>query len=432
MRSINAKDASSLTKLDLMAPKESCASFCILFGILALGILLNSNYAIFSKLGNNAVFNENFTHGSVRELFTNFDPLNSYLILQIKVFQKIGSEKISSGKLKYIIRTFDQNYNIKKVKTAEKEIVIPPYKKHGTYLVFDTSIIDFSSISIVADVVTTDGSQISRVEAYFRAISRTNSIKNWMIITGLTVLVSIFFYLHLDDYMKPINADHWATLFLGILLVLIDGPWIILKNYTTGLFSQLFEITPELFHAFFMVFATVFFNARTNDNEQKISMLSSWTQRILIITLFVVLNILEFFTTDGMPVQTLSLYIYDSSLMWPIIITGVICHLLIMIMLVNGARSMRIMSSTTLMMCTFAFGYLEFIQTLGFILKLIPGISFGINNELNMYYIFSANVIAVFFMYINLPVSVQMELDTQATPAILDENIERQLECINL
>ena len=432
MRSINAKDASALTKLDLMSPKESCTSFCILLGTLVLGILLHSIYGVLSKFGNDVVFNDNFTHGSIRELFTNFDPLNSYLILQIEVLQKIGSTKSASGKLKYIIRTFDQNHNIKKVKTAEKEIVIPPFNNYGKYFVFDTSIIDFSSISIVADVVTTDGSQISQVGAYLRAISRSNSIKNWMVITGLTVLVSVFFYFHLNDYMKPINADHWATLFLGILLVLIDGPWIILKNYTTGLFSQLFEITPELFHAFFMVFATVFFNARTDDGEQKTSMLSTWTHRILIITLFIVLNILEFFATDGMPVQTLSLYIYDSSLMWPILVTGIICHLLIMTMLVKGARSMRIMSSTTLMMCTFAFGYLEFIQTLGFMLKLIPGISFGINNELNMYYIFSANVIAVFFMYINLPVSVQMELDTQATPAILDENIERQLECINL
>ena len=466
MRSLREDEVAPLTKLDLIGPKESCRIFFYLCLSLVIGLFLihvpNATLNLNSKKNFLQIGND---HVSVKGQFTKLDSFNSFLILYFDIdfftskeiqerkeklkhkktlqfpiqnyINQTNSSKIillddSSPRMKCIIRTINSDLNIKKTIKIDKLISFEDYQKKNkrkiSFPIYHTKNIDFSRLAFSGDLFTSDYN-VKSISFKAICLSQITSFSTWIFLTATSLAVSIFFYFNLGNYMKPSRLDHWATLFLGLLLTLIDGPWMILRNYSSSSFSTIFEILPQIYHSSFMVFAAIFFSVRVPDGHKNI-FLSSWIMRISNFILYFILNILEYICTDGMPLSTLSSFIYQSKLLFYILLIGSVYHIAMLYMLVTSAKSLKIMSSTTLLICTITFTILEFIQFFNWILKFLPFISFGFNTVCDMYYIYAANAFTVFLMYMNLPVSSMMELDSSVS-VILDEKIEQQLECLN-
>ena len=467
MRSLREDEIAPLTKLDLIGPKESCRIFFYLCLALIVGLFLihvpNSTLELISKT--NILQNES-DHVNVKGQFTSLGSFNSFLILYFDVNfytqKEIAKRKEktknmnllqyqaqnnlnntnyhkrilsygSSPRIKCIIRTIDSDLNIQKTIKLDKLVLFEESKakkrKRFSLPIYQTKNIDFARIAYSGDLFTSDDSVKS---ICFRAIclSQITYYSTWLFLTGTSLAVSYFFYNILGGYMRPSRPDHWATLFLGLLLTLIDGPWMILRNYSSSKFSTIFEILPQIYHASFMVFAAIFFSVRVPDGHKNI-FLSSWIMRVSNFIFYFILNVLEYKSTNGMPLSTLSLYIYQSKYVYYIVLIGLIYHLSMIYMLITSARSLKLMSSTTLLICTFTFTILESIQFFNWLLKFLPFISVGFNAVCDMYYIYAANAFTIFLMYMNLPVSSMMELDPTVS-VILDEKIEQEIECMNL
>jgi hypothetical protein len=212
------------------------------------------------------------------------------------------------------------------------------------------------------------------------------------------------------------------TVYLGIGLFLVDGPWLILKYYTSQVASQLFDLSPEIFHAFFIVYLTIFIAPRSVRLSNRV--FGSWWIRATILVASAVLVIIEFCATRFMPLCTLSIYIQESLLKYPIFVFSALLHIAIILFLAFGVVSIQIEKFPVLVVTGIAFFILEAIYIVKMYVRFFIQVrSIGVAFATDVCYILVANVVSIFFLMVNLPVmpSLDVKAATGADPVDITE-----------
>jgi hypothetical protein len=269
-------------------------------------------------------------------------------------------------------------------------------------LVYQRNWVSFYAISMTA---TVESESLILREFTFNVASHNQiiAIVAFVIISIFTVVTSLVFLISVSRRLRPSRFDHWTTVFLGIGLFLIDGPWLILKYYTSWVASQIFDLSTEIFHAGFIVFLTIFIAERTLSLANRI--FSSWWIRGTFLATSLLLVVVEFAITGLMPLCTLSIYIKNSLLRWPIYVGSALLHAAITLLLFFGVVSVQIEKLLVLEVAAFAFFILEAIYIVKMYIRFfVPHETIGVAFGADVFYILMANIVAIFFLKTNLPV----------------------------
>jgi hypothetical protein len=247
--------------------------------------------------------------------------------------------------------------------------------------------------------------------------SQIIAVVAFILISCFTIVTSLVFLISVSRRLRPSRFDHWATLFLGVGLFLIDGPWLILKYYTSRVASQIFDLAPEIFHAGFIVFLTIFIAERTVTWQNRV--FSSWWIRGIILVTSLILIIVEFVITGLMPLCTLSIYLSESIGKYPVYTISALLHVAIILLLIFGVLSVQIEKLLVVAVAAFAFFILEAIYIAKMYIRFfIPRETVGVAFGADLFYILMANVVSIFFLKVNLPVVSGLTAETK------DEHVE--------
>jgi hypothetical protein len=200
----------------------------------------------------------------------------------------------------------------------------------------------------------------------------------------------------------PTRPAHWAAFSLGLASLLVSGPWLVLKYYTSEVASQIFDLAPPIYHVWFVIFATFFMAERTAGLANRI--LSSLLLRGLIVGASLLVLVCEFVVASPMPLSTLAIYLPDSPLRFPIWGVSAVLQAGTIALFIFGLVSLQIERVTTLKLAAVIFGLVEaaFI-TRTYVRFFIPPTAVGMAFGVDLFYILIANVVTTFMLLNGLP-----------------------------
>lgn len=267
----------------------------------------------------------------------------------------------------------------------------------------------FSSIAMSATVNT----ELPILKQFsFNVVCHSSiiAVTSFVVISIVTVVVSLFLLIVVPRRLRPSTTDQWATLFLGLFLFFVDGPWLILKYYSPTVASQLFDLAPEVFHIAFMLVVSFFMSARTFGLVNRLC--SSWIIRGTIAAASFVLIVLEFCVTKMMPLCTLSLYLDGSLLKYPIFVMSALIHIGIIGFLIFGVLSLQLERVFVLVICSLVFFILEAIYVMRMYIRFfIPVHAIGVSFSADVFYVLVANIVSLFMLLTNLPIGSGISAD---------------------
>jgi hypothetical protein len=202
--------------------------------------------------------------------------------------------------------------------------------------------------------------------------------------------------------LRPSRLSHWFILVLTGSGLLIDGPWLILKYYTSQVASQIFDLSPPIFHVVFLTTVTFFIADRTIDFAHRL--FDSWVIRGVIIGGSFIVLVCEFVVANPMPLSAITLYIGESPLRFPIYVFSAVLQAGTIILLIFGVASLQIARVTTLALAATLFGVVEaaFVART-YIRYFVPPEAIGLAFGADVFYILLANVVIAFLLLNGLP-----------------------------
>jgi hypothetical protein len=223
----------------------------------------------------------------------------------------------------------------------------------------------------------------------------------WVCISLWTIMLSVALLWVAFRRIRPTQNDQWATLALGAWVLVVDGPWLILKYFTSHAASHIFDLAPELFNAAFLLFECMFIAHRTA------GVINRFFSSRIIRALFVMgrwVVVLQFFVTKSMPLCTLSLYIQDSVLRIPIDVCTVVIQIETILTLAWGISCLHIQSASVLMLIAFNFLVVEAAYAVRMYVRLfIPPVAVSLAFGADLFYILVANTATACLLINTLP-----------------------------
>ena len=415
-------ESTTVTSLEIMGRTKAIIWLIILGGflffccVLSFSVRNTMNFSHSSPL--TGIENDKFT---LNVDWQHFSPLSSFFILWLEPLP--GVSKLENTELLYQgeIRFLDEQYQvIRKITFNETRYLTCTNSKCPEIELYKTPMVDFNFVSAAFFLQTPEpvlhGFQLTPL-----SLNTPISLLAFILITIVTVLVILSLCLCIPCRMKPNRQDHWVILFLALSLLLIDGPWLVLKYYTSSIFTQVFDIGPELFHILFILATTFIIAAKTADMPHRV--FSSLIIRCSICAGLIILMVLQFCITKLMPLHTLSIFKNQSYLTIPSICLFIIFHLGILLLLIYGILSLQIQNIFVLILTTFSILLLELIQiTITIIRFSIPRESIGSSFAGEIFYILMANIITLFLLLTGLPVGFASDYQSQNIIYEVDED----------
>ncbi|OHT15520.1 hypothetical protein TRFO_02841 [Tritrichomonas foetus] len=416
MRSILPDDETVSTKLDVMRTAGALIRFMFLLIGLFLSIIFSfapPNTVTRTMQLKTTIYQSSYLTDPVR--IQNLDSLSSFLIINLQPFIIIEKEgeydfqinttihqQLLDGSTQYDGIKY-QNYSTK----CNSEGCDP-------IRVYEANFIEFNSITIAFSIKSDFPTFNPTFTLKYVTESSFIAITAFVVITIMTFLVALVLFFIVPRRLKPTRGDHWATFYLGLFIFLVDGPWLILKYYTPKVSSQIFDLAPEIFHIAFFLTMTFFVSARTVELPHVI--FSSWVVRFVISSLLFIIIVTQFVVTKLMPLCTLSVYIKESSLEYPIYAVSAVTHLIILGLLIFGVLSLQIERVFVVVLSAFSFTILEVIYIARLCIRFwIPFQALGISFAADVFYILMANIITIFFLCVNLPFKKTLQADEDAS-----------------
>jgi hypothetical protein len=341
-----------------------------------------------------------------RAQITGFSSLSSFLIVWVRPTASTNGRDLTGLNITvtaYFDTLSEALEPLKPTETVQGQYLINCYDaKCDPIRIYELTWITFYGLSLTA-TIETEAPILESISFEILCHSQIIAVVAFVIISIFTILSALIFLISVSRRMRPIKTDQWATVWLGTGLILIDGPWLILKYYTSQVASQLFDLSPELFHAFFIVYLTIFIAERSVRLSNHI--FSSWWIRGTFLAASAVLVIIQFCATKLMPLCTLSIFITESLLKYPIFVFSGILHLAIVLFLGFGVVSVQIEQFMLLIVAGVAFFLLEAIYIVKMYVRFFISVeSIGVAFAADFLYILMANIVAIFFLQVNLPV----------------------------
>ncbi|OHS98083.1 hypothetical protein TRFO_35546 [Tritrichomonas foetus] len=426
MRAILQDETSLETPLDRMSNASAFIWLVIIFSSLLISSLVSfipSNTSIIKSLSNNYPQGESLI--SHRSQFDRLTPFSGFLYLYITPNFEIYENKNLTFSIKGYLKFLDNSLNEYQSQTITKnmslictKISCPPIP------IFETNLVDFSAISLYADVECNFPGMTS-VTFWSLSLRTTISIIGCFLIMLITIPISLLLIFIVPSRFRPSTKDHKATLFLGIGLIFIDGPWLLMRYYIPSYSSHVFDISPDFFHLIFIIFSMYFISSRTLELPNRI-----FNSKLILLSVcsLCVMNVaIQLMVTDFMPPSTLSLHINESSLLkYSFYTIAFIYHGIVIGLLIFGVLFLQIESFQVLLLVSFSLIILEVIDIIRTLLRMFISIDqIGFCFATDLFYILMANVISFFFLSSNLPngfhIPASQEEDGQVLDVIPDD-----------
>lgn len=335
-----------------------------------------------------------------------YTQLSSFAIIGMDVAPSFIEKNNLSVGISGVLRFYDEYLNEVRSEEIEKEMkLLCENGKCEEIIISKNNFIDFYSISLVADVYQTENANLLQ-SLTFTSTSLRNyiSIHGFVLISMMTFWVSILFIKSVPSRLYPTRPDHWGTLYLGLLLICLDGPWLVMKYYSSYWFSTIYDIMPEIFHGIYILFLMAFFNSLTHGWANRI--FGSWAIGIIICLSLIILLGLQLTITEGMPLNALSVFFQNSSMKIPVLSFTITMHSIITFIIVLGIFNIQIVSNASMILVSFIVAIPEILDIVRVILRLYASRTrLGSSFEADIAYILCTNLVCIFFITNNLPVS---------------------------
>ena len=412
MRAILQDENSLETPLDRMESPYALTWIIILI----VGLLVSSfssfipaNTFIFSRTSNRNDQLE-VTSISHRARFGSFNPLNGFLFIYITPkYESIKSENLTFT-IKGNIRFLDNSSNVFRSRALNQTVHLSCTKNSCPPITaLEANIIDFSYVVLYADVEC-NFPGLKNLNFWSLSLDRNISIVGAFAIIACIIPVSLLLFTVIPFRFRPSTYDHWASLFLGLGLVIIDGPWILLKYYIPGYFSQFFDVVPDIFHAVFLLFLTYFVESRTLELPHRI--FKSYVIKASILIFSAAIISLQFFVTDSMPLSTMALHLKldddtrkpPSSLVYTMYVFVSLYIIASFCLTIFGILSLQFKIFQVLILVSLTFIILQIIYTVRTILRIfVPYSQIGFAFAMDIFYILMSNIVTFFFLSSNIP-----------------------------
>lgn len=420
MRTILPDESTLSTKLDVIGNCGALTRFIFLL----IGLLLS---LIVSFVPPNTGYGErelpisDYQGTTIRTYpiqIDDFSPLNSFLILKLLPEYENQESGIYDFEVNGTIHFYDNQGQVQLIEPLNNTYSSYCDKKSSKcdpFIIYQVNTIIFTSLTFAVSVQSPFPTNF---RYQFSSESQIIAIVSFVFISLITVISSLVLFWIAPRRLKPTQSNHKATIYLAAFLIYIDGPWLIIKYYSPGIASPLFDFTSEIFHMAYLIAVTYFVSAKTVELPHAI--FNSWIVRSGIIGIHVILIVIQFVVTKLMPLCTLSVFIDSSSLKIPIIACSVVFHVLILGLLIYGVFSLQIEKVFVLVLSSFSFIILEVTYIIRLYKRIwIPFNALGVSFAAEFFYILMANIMTIFFLIVNTP--IKKLVDDQAIE--LESNI---------
>lgn len=427
MRSVVPDDKTQATPLELMSTCKAVAWMIALTIFITLSAILsfspkNTNYQV--KKDISLAIPTSTVSNSAQ--FKHFSPLSSFAILSIRPtaskdvenypFSFSGTARLYNSGLEQIS---SRNFNVSQ-KISCKQGVCDEFN------VMTYNFVNFSSLSLSGEI-TSETKILRKVDFISTSLNSFISIIFFVLIAIMTVALVIVLLFIVPKRLYPSRPDHWGVLYLALAAIFIDGPWLVMKYYAVSWFSNIYDITPELFHIVFIMFIMALFNGLTNGWANRI--FGSWIISGVIALGLIVVIILESIATSYTPLNTASLFLGESILRIPIYIVTFSMHLIVLAICITGIATIQIINDYTLILTGLASIYIEVLDILRVFLRFFcPREHVGFSFAADVFYILNANFITIFFLVNNLPVSLAINAGEDLQEAMIPEVTAPELD----
>ena len=336
-------------------------------------------------------------------------PLNSFNILSVIPYVSQPTQDLEVN-LHGIARLYDKSMKPLSLREINKTVKINcPTNKCDEIIATTYNFVDFKYSLLVADVQSHQPI-LRRLEITSTSLNPNISIIFFVLITVMTLVLIYTLIFVVPKRLYPTRSDHWSTLFLGLAALCIDGPWLILKYYSSYWFSNIYDIMPEIYHIVYILFIMSFFNAMTNGWVNRI--LGSWLLSLVIAIGLITIIILESIATNYLPLNTASIFLHESPLQIPIYVLTFIMHAAICGLLFIGVTHMQIPDDATLVLTSLDLVVVEVLDIVRVCLRFwCPRTQLGYSFAADVCYILVANYITSFMLNFNLPVAKALDVE---------------------
>ena len=277
------------------------------------------------------------------------------------------------------------------------------YTKAETFLTFSS--IKFNSIIFYLDVSTIN-EIILDVELKSTSFGTGLSLSGIISISIVTVIVGIVLIGLISRRIPPAEKDQWCILILSGIMFLVDGPWLLCQYYAVEKFSQVFDIMPQLFHGFFVIYAFIFFSSKTRETPKFI-----FNNYIILVCLFIlqiIVIILEFSITKMNPLAAFAYYrqTRGNNIFISLAVIFCVYHLIIICSFIYGFIIAKFERQMSLIITIFMFFILEASQLVTSMIRLFVNEKLiGTSLAADIFYILEANLFVAILLYLTTPLS---------------------------
>ena len=350
---------------------------------------------------------------NIRLQFSGYDSMCSTLFIGfIPSFAQSTHKRTITLRLKGDILLLDENMAKKDTKpidsTYNYDVKAGIINDFDLQKIIQFSNIDFKYVLLSIDVITSHA-DLNDILVKAISIRKELTITGVVFISILTIMVSLLLILIISKRVRPKYLDHWLVIILAGVLLLVDGPWLLCQYYSIASFSQVFDMMPQIFHAFFVIYAFAFFSVRTIKAVKKI-----YKNKIIyccIICFSIILLILQFTITKRKPLPTLAFYKKDNkSILAILIILFLLYHGGIIFGFIYGFIKLQFEKLIPILIIGVIFCSAEAIEIIEFLIRISVGYDhFGLSMAADILYILMANIITLVLLYVDTPVSQQSD-----------------------
>lgn len=410
-----------LTKID----SKRSIIISLIFGIFTTAFLL------FSYIPGSTIIHSGHSSDSispvstsyVRLEFDDFDPLSSIILLRLcpKFTKAIVDRSDITLKLKgKIILLNSDKVELDQVLVEQSYTYNIPkdfdgYLDAETFSPFHT--VNFSSLFIYLDV-TTVNEIIEDIQITSISVNKSVSIIGIVTISLITISNGVLLFVLISRRLPPIEKDQWLIIILTGILVIVDGPWLLSQYYGSSQFSQIFDIMPQLFHGFFIVYTFVFFSSKTKEQPRLI-----FNNKIILACIFllsVIIIILEFAETGLKPLNVFAYYktLRSDGVFYVLLILFILYHFSLIGSFLYGFKLSRFERRYSFYLVILMFFIMEITQIITFFVRIfVNEIMIGTSLAADIFYINEANLICFILLYLDTP----LHLSDENTQPLMDQ-----------
>ncbi|OHS95599.1 hypothetical protein TRFO_38284 [Tritrichomonas foetus] len=351
----------------------------------------------------------------IRIQFDGYDSLSSLALFRIAPkFVKASVDRNSvTIKVKGKVILLDHNqiqfeeYPVDTSYTYKIAKDFDEYMDAQTFMSFSS--VKFSSIIFYLDV-TTVNDIILDLTVTSTSLGQDLSLAGIIMISIVTIAVAVLLLTLISRRLPPAEKDQWFIIILSGIMFLVDGPWLLCQYYAIPSFSQLFDIMPQLFHAFFIMYVFVFFSSKSRETPKIL-----FNNKIILLCLLamsIIIIILEFAQTSFKPLAGFAYYktLKSNAILIALATIFIAYHLAIVSSFIYGFIISKFERDSAMIIVIFLFFALEATQIITSLIRIFVNEKLiGTSLAADIFYILEANLVCFIMLYLDTPLSLSKD-----------------------